>query len=80
MSRLAFRYQAIDRKGVKSKGVLRANDRSEAYSQIAAAGLKPVRITATRFASRRLWRASSCSPDRRSGCSGRSAPWASASP
>ena len=53
MSRLAFRYQAIDRKGVKSKGVLRANDRSEAYSQIAAAGLKPVRITATRFASRR---------------------------
>ncbi len=50
MSRIAFRYQAIDRKGIKTKGVLRANDRSEVYSQITAAGLKPVRITATRFA------------------------------
>ena len=44
MSQLAFQYCAIDRTGVKTKGVLRAVDQQEAYRKVVAAGLKPVRI------------------------------------
>lgn len=44
MMQLAFRYQAIDGRGTKSKGVLRAKDEQDAYRQVAALGLKPVRI------------------------------------
>ncbi len=52
MSQLMFRYSAIDQRGAKSRGVLRAADRNAAYRQISAAGLKPLRIVARR--SRRL--------------------------
>ncbi len=48
-ARLTFRYKAIDRKGAKSKGVLRAEDRNDVYRQLTGAGLKPVKITAARF-------------------------------
>lgn len=46
MSQLAFRYQAIDRRGGKARGTLRAADEQDAYRQIAALGLKPLRIHA----------------------------------
>ena len=48
MSQLTFHYNAIDHRGAKSKGKLRAANRHEAYRQISAAGLKPLRITARR--------------------------------
>ncbi|MCI0365425.1 MAG: type II secretion system F family protein [Phycisphaerales bacterium] len=48
MSELAFQYQAIDRKGGKTKGVLRASDRNDAYRQVRAAGLQPLNIKAVR--------------------------------
>ena len=47
MSQIAFRYKAVDRHGSSMKGKLRARDRNEAYRQIMASGLRPVRITAT---------------------------------
>jgi len=51
MNQLAFRYKAVDRKGVSIKGSLRARDRSEAYRQIQASGLRPVKISASRASS-----------------------------
>jgi type II secretory pathway component PulF len=44
MSQLSFQYQAIDRRGMRARGVLQAADRSAAYRQIRAAGLQPLRI------------------------------------
>jgi type II secretory pathway component PulF len=48
MTQLSFQYQAIDRRGMRTRGVLQAPDRSQAYRQIRAAGLQPVRINAVR--------------------------------
>jgi type II secretory pathway component PulF len=48
MSQLAFRYQALDRRGSKTKGVLRAVDRNEAFRQVRAAGLQPLEIKPVR--------------------------------
>jgi type II secretory pathway component PulF len=48
MSQLSFQYQAIDRRGMRARGVLQAADRSAAYRQIRAAGLQPLRIRAMR--------------------------------
>ena len=48
MSQLAFRYQALDRRGSKTKGVLRAVNRNEAYRQVRAAGLQPLHIKQVR--------------------------------
>ncbi len=55
MSQLAFQYRAIDRRGVKAKGVLQAPSREEAYRQITATGMRPLRITAagSRFSLKR---------------------------
>lgn len=50
MTQLAFHYQAIDRQGGKIKGVLRADNQTEAYRQMRAAGLQPVRISAVKVA------------------------------
>jgi type II secretory pathway component PulF len=47
MNQIAFRYKAVDRDGSAMKGLLRARDRNEAYRQIMASGLRPVKITAT---------------------------------
>lgn len=44
MTQAAFQYQAINRSGAKVKGVLRAENQSEAYRQVRAAGLQPLRI------------------------------------
>lgn len=48
MSQLSFQYQAIDRRGSRTRGVLQAVDRNQAYRQIRAAGLQPLRISAIR--------------------------------
>ncbi len=53
MSQLAFQYQAIDRHGSKVKGVLRAENQNEAYRQVRAAGMQPVRISSVRTRSGR---------------------------
>ncbi len=48
MSQLTFEYKAISPRGASTKGVLHAGSRQEAYRQIVAAGLKPLRITSKR--------------------------------
>ncbi len=48
MSHLTFHYKAVDQNGTRTRGVLQATNQSEAYRQITAAGLKPVRIVARR--------------------------------
>lgn len=45
MTQLAFRYQAIDRRGATSRGEVQARDEQDAYRQITASGLRPMRIT-----------------------------------
>ena len=52
MSLLAFQYKAVDRSGARARGVLRAQDRQDAYRQIVAAGLKPLKIVEARLVSR----------------------------
>lgn len=53
MTECSYRYQALDRSGVKSKGVMQARDRLDAYRRIIDSGLKPLRITRTRRRGRR---------------------------
>ncbi len=48
MSQQTFQYRAIDESGVLTKGALQATDRSEAYHQIVASGMKPVKLSARR--------------------------------
>ena len=57
MSLLTFHYTAIDQQGAKTKGVVQAENTSEAYRQITAAGLKPLRLKA-RTAGGGGWRSS----------------------
>jgi type II secretory pathway component PulF len=52
MSLIAFQYRAIHQSGEKTRGVLRACDRQDAYRQIVAAGLKPLKITNIRISPR----------------------------
>ena len=40
----AFEYTALDKKGIKCKGVARAATEVDAYRQVSAAGLTPVKI------------------------------------
>lgn len=53
MSQISFQYQAIDRRGSRTRGVLTAPDRNQAYRQMRAAGLQPLRISVVRSARRR---------------------------
>lgn len=46
MSQLTFRYTAIDQRGAKTKGTLHAASPSEAYRQISASGMKPLKLKA----------------------------------
>ena len=48
MSQLSFQYRALDPRGAATKGVIRAGSQEEAYRQIVAAGMKPLRITSKR--------------------------------
>lgn len=45
---LTFHYKAIDDRGARTKGAVTAESQSDAYRQITAAGLKPLRIVASR--------------------------------
>lgn len=53
MSQLAFRYKAVDGRGATTKGTLRARNRNEAYRQIQASGLRPVKLSAAQVGARR---------------------------
>ncbi|MEM7229569.1 MAG: type II secretion system F family protein [Planctomycetota bacterium] len=44
MSQLSFNYQAINADGARTKGVIAAGNRQDAYRKLTAAGLKPLRI------------------------------------
>src|SRR5262245_30912080 len=44
MTQIAFKYNALDRRGKRMRGVLRADNRNEAYRQVRAAGLQPLNI------------------------------------
>ncbi|MHC4428220.1 MAG: type II secretion system F family protein, partial [Planctomycetota bacterium] len=46
MSQLTFRYTAIDQRGAKTTGTLQAASPSEAYRQISASGMKPLKLKA----------------------------------
>ncbi|MCZ6835904.1 MAG: type II secretion system F family protein [Planctomycetota bacterium] len=52
MSQATFQYRALDRHGVKTKGKLNARDEREAYRQIKANGLMPIRIVESNRRSR----------------------------
>jgi type II secretory pathway component PulF len=48
MSELAFRYQAIDAQGARTRGVIAAANPDEACRRLVAAGLRPLRLNARR--------------------------------
>ncbi len=56
MTQLSFQYHAIDRRGSRTRGVLQAADRDQAYRQIRAAGMQPLRISPVRGFRRRAKR------------------------
>ena len=56
MSQLSFQYRALDPRGAPTRGVLQARSREEAYRQIVAAGMKPLRIVGRRAGGRRRGR------------------------
>jgi type II secretory pathway component PulF len=47
-SQLTYTYKALDTQGTTKRGVLQAEDQSEAYRQLTAAGLKPIKLVARR--------------------------------
>ncbi len=53
MSKLTYRYRAVDAQGKRHRGVLQAADQSEAYRQLTASGMKPVKLVARRDAGTR---------------------------
>jgi type IV pilus assembly protein PilC len=48
MNQLTYSYKAVDAQGAKKRGVLQAENQSEAYRQLTAAGLKPIKLIARR--------------------------------
>lgn len=48
MSRLSFEYVALDRTGVRLRGVAEAASQAEAYQKVSSAGLTPLSIRAVR--------------------------------
>jgi type II secretory pathway component PulF len=48
VSQTTFRYKALDRRGARTRGEVRAADQVEAYRQITAAGLRPLAVAARR--------------------------------
>ena len=48
MNQLTYSYKAVDAQGSRKRGVLQAENQSEAYRQLTAAGLKPIKLTARR--------------------------------
>ena len=54
MSQLTYKYKAVDSDGKRKRGTLVAANQSEAYRQVTAAGLKPLKIVARRGGAGRL--------------------------
>ncbi len=48
MNNLTYKYRAVDAQGKRHQGVLQAVDQSEAYRQLTASGMKPVKLVARR--------------------------------
>ncbi len=51
---LTYTYKALDTQGARKRGVLQAENQSEAYRQLTAAGLKPIKLVARRTGGRGL--------------------------
>jgi type II secretory pathway component PulF len=51
---LTYTYKALDTKGARKRGVVQAENQSEAYRQLTAAGLKPIKLVARRAGGRGL--------------------------
>jgi type II secretory pathway component PulF len=47
-TQLTYSYKALDPQGSRKRGVLQAENHSEAYRQLTAAGLKPIKLVARR--------------------------------
>ena len=45
---LSYKYRAIDAQGHRRRGILQAENQSEAYRQLTTAGMKPVKLVARR--------------------------------
>ncbi len=54
MSRLTYKYKAVDAEGKRKTGTLTAANQSEAYRQVTSAGLRPLKIVARRSGGGRL--------------------------
>ena len=48
MNQITYQYKAINAQGKKIRGVLQAANQSEAFRQVTAAGMRPLKITARR--------------------------------
>ncbi len=48
MTQISFNFDAIDRRGERTSGVICASSRRDAYQQVRAVGLQPLRLRATR--------------------------------
>ena len=48
MIQLSYKYQAVDARGKRRRGVLEAENQSEAYRQLTTAGMKPLKLVARR--------------------------------
>jgi type II secretory pathway component PulF len=49
---LSYKYRAIDAQGQRRRGILQAENQTEAYRQLTTAGMKPLKLVARRSASR----------------------------
>lgn len=52
MSKLTYKYRAVDSQGKRKTGELQADDQNDAYRQLTAAGMKPLKLKASRGGSR----------------------------
>ncbi len=48
MIQLSYKYQAVDAQGKRRRGILEAENQSEAYRQLTTAGMKPLKLVARR--------------------------------
>ena len=48
MTQLSYKYRAVDAQGKQRRGILQADNQSEAFRQLTAAGMKPLKLVARR--------------------------------
>ncbi|TDJ56646.1 MAG: type II secretion system F family protein, partial [Planctomycetota bacterium] len=51
MTQLSYKYRAIDAQGQRRRGILQAENQTDAYRQLTTAGMKPLKLVARRRAS-----------------------------